>query len=454
MKKKSFGSQLFSLILLIIIIVSLYFFYDTYKKMYFNDFIKAEHIQGTSNFIREKVENNQYSYKITSPTYNDAMFYKTIEVTPNTAYRISCMVKTKEIQTKKEISNSGACISVLDTTEMSEVIKGTNDWKQLTLCFNSKERTQIEVGFRLGSYVDDCKGEAWFKDLKLERGYINEDTNWNMVCFIFENLDVNINENGVNTNIKTSINQSEMLTIQENLERAKTSFKALSNYNMTMQYQIINIEEAIKTVSYDNENGYYVSSSDIADIIQPYIEKQEYDYIFAAVKLGDVLHKDIEGDWIGLGGMTYQNIGFSNIRLLNEEKSHIYKYSSNNTFPEEVYIHEFLHTLEKESEEYGMEIPKLHDNEKYGYEVKAKEGLKQWYADYMCKNIKFANGTTGLEKQVFTFKPTKNSQFDYSIELDFENEPENIIEEIRTIFKGLFEKIDILQKQINVQIGH
>ena len=75
---------------------------------------------------------------------------------------------------------------------MSEVLKGTNDWKQLTFYFNSKDRTQIQVGFRLGSYSDNCKGEAWFKDLKLERGYLTEDTNWNMVCFIFENLDVNV----------------------------------------------------------------------------------------------------------------------------------------------------------------------------------------------------------------------------------------------------------------------
>ena len=332
---------------------------------------------------------------------------------------------------------------------MSEVLKGTNDWKQLTFYFNSKDRTQIQVGFRLGSYSDNCKGEAWFKDLKLERGYLTEDTNWNMVCFIFENLDVNVEVNGTNTNVKTAINQKEMLIMQENLERAKNSFKNLSNNAMSMQYQVINIKEPIKSVSYDKENGYYISVNDIADMIEPYMKKAEYDYIFAIIKLGDILHQETEEDWLGLGGMTYQNIGFSNIRLPNNGQSDIYKYTSHNTFPEEVYIHEFLHTLEREAEEYGLERPRLHDYEKYGYEIKPREGLKQWYADYMCKNIKSGNSTIGLEKQVFTFQPIHNSQFIYSIELEFSKEPKNIVEEIRTMFKAMFERIDILQKQDN-----
>ena len=46
----------------------------------------------------------------------------------------------------------------------------------------------------------------------------------------------------------------------------------------------------------------------------------------------------------------------------------MYKYDSRiNTFPEEVFLHEFLHSLERNAQEYGYTIPALHDNEKYGY---------------------------------------------------------------------------------------
>lgn len=46
--------------------------------------------------------------------------------------------------------------------------------------------------------------------------------------------------------------------------------------------------------------------------------------------------------------MDYYGIGFSNIRLPNDSKSYIYKYDSRiNAFPEEVFLHEFLHSLER-----------------------------------------------------------------------------------------------------------
>ena len=67
--------------------------------------------------------------------------------------------------------------------------------------------------------------------------------------------------------------------------------------------------------------------------------------------------------------MDYYGIGFSNIRLPNDSKSYIYKYNERiNTFPEEVLLHEFLHSLERNAEECGYERPALHDYQKYGYE--------------------------------------------------------------------------------------
>ena len=44
--------------------------------------------------------------------------------------------------------------------------------------------------------------------------------------------------------------------------------------------------------------------------------------------------------------MDLYNIGFSNIRLPNDKNNYIYKYSPIvNIFPEEVFIHEFLHAI-------------------------------------------------------------------------------------------------------------
>ena len=142
------------------------------------------------------------------------------------------------------------------------------------------------------------------------------------------------------------------------------------------------------------------------------------------------------------GGMDYYGIGFSNIRLPNSEKSYIYKYDTNiNTFPEEVFVHEFLHSLERTLIEYGYDIPALHDNDAYGYRNQRLIGLKNWYQDYMRKNINDTKtgNKVGLYEEVYGYKPMHNSNFDYAYELTKKvfKEPENFMEEIKNMLKNL-----------------
>ncbi len=140
--------------------------------------------------------------------------------------------------------------------------------------------------------------------------------------------------------------------------------------------------------------------------------------------------------------MDYYGIGFSNIRLPNDSKSYIYKYNKRiNTFPEEVFLHEFLHSLERNAKEYGYERPELHDYQKYGYENELLIGQKRWYTDYMNKNINLTNTKIGLPQEIYTLKPAKSSNFEYSYKIDkVFKEPENIIEEIKELINNLTNK--------------
>ena len=130
--------------------------------------------------------------------------------------------------------------------------------------------------------------------------------------------------------------------------------------------------------------------------------------------------------------MEYKQIGFSNIRLPDNRNSGIYEYSIFNKFPQEVFLHEFLHTLERNEQENGNQIAKLHDNEKYGYTESATEGLKEWYEDYMQNTTENAPNM-GLTDFAYASKPIHESNFECGIELDYLDEPDNIIEEIRSI---------------------
>ncbi|MCI8470548.1 MAG: hypothetical protein HFJ35_03520 [Clostridia bacterium] len=195
-RKKNKISYIISLAILLVI---LYFAYQFYQINNFNDFIRSETNLYTSRFTRDKEirYNNKKSYKIENPEYNDAMFYKKVKVEKNQPYKVTCMVKTQEVEAKEEISGVGAQISIEGTTERSVAIEGTQDWQKIELIFNSKDREEVNIGFRLGGYLGEARGEAWFADFCLEEGIVEKNNNWKFGCFIFRTTEVTINQKRV-----------------------------------------------------------------------------------------------------------------------------------------------------------------------------------------------------------------------------------------------------------------
>ena len=438
-------SLIINIITFIILMSALYLAYKFYQKNNLNGFMLSEANLSTSHFQRddETKYSDVSSYKITSNEFNDAMFSKEIQVEKNTPYKVTCMIKTKGVEADKNASSIGAQISISNTVERSVAISGDSDWQKVEFIFNSKNRETVDIAFRLGGTEGYAKGEAWFADLKIEEGQTEEDSNWQFACFIFENTNVNID----NQEINIQVTNSDITDIKNTIERFENSCNHLSEGKMTANCDIYEIQDPITSLSYDNEFGYYVAPEDIETQIKDIINQNNYDHIFVVVRLGNEEYEDdIEiKDWIGLGRMDYYGVGFSNIRLPNSSKSYIYKYDTRvNQFPEEVFLHEFLHSLERTAEEYGYDIPELHDYKEYGYENEYLIGQKQWYEDYMNKKIYTSNGYVGLPEEVYILKPAKRSNFNYPYELDVYSEPQNIIEEIREIFGNLFRNISLI----------
>lgn len=452
MKAKKIRTVIGNIIVFVILIIALYLAYQFYQSNNFNGFVRSEANLNTSEFKRDKEikysDNN--SYKITSNEFNDAMFSKEVQVQKNTPYKVTCMVKTKGVKAEKNESSIGAQISISDTVERSVAISGDTDWQELEFVFNSKNRDTVDIAFRLGGTAGNAKGEVWFSDFKIEEGKSDENSDWKFACFIFDNTNVNID----NKQINIQVTSNDITDIKNTITRFERSCNELSQGRMTADCDIYEVQEPITSLSYDDEFGYYVAPEDIENQIKDVINQNNYDHIFVVVRLGNEEYEDdIEiKDWIGLGSMDYYGIGFSNIRLPNSSKSYIYKYDSRiNQFPEEVFLHEFLHSLERTAKEYGYERPELHAYKDYGYENEYLTGQREWYRDYMNKEIATSNGNVGLPNEIYTLKPAKKSNFEYSYELeDVYSEPENIIEEIRGIFDNLFRNLSIIIGKANV----
>ena len=445
MRNKSAKALIINIFIFVILMIGIYLAYQFYQSNNFNGFIRSETNLKVSEFKRDKKVkySDSNSYKITSNDYNDAMFSKEIQVQKNTPYKVTCMIKTRGVEADRNTSSIGAQISISNTVERSVAISGDNDWQKVEFIFNSKNRETVDIVFRLGGTEGYAKGEAWFSDFKIEEGQAEEDSNWNIACFIFENTNVVID----NKDIDIQVTDTDIIDISNTIERFEESCNTLSEGKMTADCDIYEIQEPITSLSYDDEFGYYVAPEDVEKQIKDVINQHNYDHIFVVVRLGNEEYEDdIEiKDWIGLGAMDYYGIGFSNIRLPNSSKSYIYKYDVRvNQFPEEVFLHEFLHSLERTAEEYGYTIPALHDYKEYGYENEYLIGQRQWYKDYMNQEIYTSNGYVGLPSEIYTLKPAKRSNFEYAYELEVYTEPQNIIEEIRGIFENLFTNIGLI----------
>lgn len=282
-QKKSLFGRITYIITVIILCIALYFSYQYYQSNNFNDFVRSELNLYTSKFKRDdKVKySDSKSYKIESQEYNDAMFYEKVKVKKNTPYKVTCMVKTENVEAQNGKSGVGAQISIEGSTERSSAIQGTSDWQEIELIFNSKNKEEINIGFRLSGNLGEAKGTAWFSEFKIEEGIPENNNNWNFACFIFRTTDVTIDNN----NIQLQVSDADIRDIEDTISRFQTSCKTLSKGKMTAKCDIYEIETPLSKLSYDEEFGYYVAPEDIEGQIKDTMSKNNYDHIFVIVRL-------------------------------------------------------------------------------------------------------------------------------------------------------------------------
>ena len=96
---------------------------------------------------------------------NDVRFCRDFDVEPNSNYKISCKVKTENVE-----NGSGANISIINSFATSDAVLGTNDWQEISLVGKPAEnQNRITVCLRIGGYGATSIGKAWFDDFKIEK---------------------------------------------------------------------------------------------------------------------------------------------------------------------------------------------------------------------------------------------------------------------------------------------
>lgn len=110
----------------------------------------------------------KYVLCIESEDFNDARFIQEVSVQGNAYYKLSAKVKTES--TEQRTNPTGANIGFLQTYCRSEFVQNDTDWTEITLYGKTeKNMKSVTVALRLGYYSADCKGIAYFDDVRFER---------------------------------------------------------------------------------------------------------------------------------------------------------------------------------------------------------------------------------------------------------------------------------------------
>ena len=213
------------------------------RKYDYNYFSKGILEKGRTEFSRDS--NVKYSkdrsYKIENKVSNDAMFYREVTVRKNTPYRVTCMVRTENVVGNENDTMAGAQICLNETDEHSNVIQGNTNWTKIEFLFNSKNNEKVEIEFRLGGGV-----------------------------FLIDNVNVTIE--GKKQNYSDDNNGKSI--VENNMQRLQNSIADMSNNQMSITYDIIEIKEPLTSLSYDEDNGYYIGEKDVYKLINKYVQQK------------------------------------------------------------------------------------------------------------------------------------------------------------------------------------
>jgi S1-C subfamily serine protease len=112
------------------------------------------------------------SVRIDQAEMADVTLEQTIQVKPETRYRLSGWIKTENIVKpevdKQRKGESGACLSVAGTYDATRpFLAGTKDWTLVSVDFSTGKKDSIKVGPRMGHFGKWVTGTAWFTELSL-----------------------------------------------------------------------------------------------------------------------------------------------------------------------------------------------------------------------------------------------------------------------------------------------
>jgi len=352
---------------------------------------------GSSTFT---VERNIFTIN-SNNREDDANFSRVFQVKPNTRYVFSADVTSTAGRSNETQNSTGANICVPSGYHNTAYDHNQGGWQTLELLVDSENNTEITLALRQGYFGSTVNGITQFKNIKLqERVVASRDSNWNFLCLVLRNCDVNITVDGSPRNVKITMDNAYVDAAKLQLNRFKTAIETMTNRQMTANLDIYVVDTPVTSLS-DAGIGFWAGPQDIKQILKPYLESKSYDHVitmtqFDLLTMGQQIGAPRGWGGLNLGG-PIGNLGYGKaydigyLQIPMSTWSGLEWYYDPNV-PAQFYVsglvHEFAHTAEWISNRKGIEVPNLHDGSN-GY-TENEDGLGEWYKylrDYLTCNI-------------------------------------------------------------------
>lgn len=162
------------------------------------------------------------SFKIHAPTANDAQWRTTVQLEPNTLYRLSGWIKTEAVEHSAQSVDPGAHLNIFGTWDRSPGIFGTTDWTYVSLRFRTGESGSVSISARLGFWSGTTAGTAWFDELRITRIAGSEPApSWKILVLIYDRTELTYTDaNNVEHRLIAEISNAE----RERAAREATAF--------------------------------------------------------------------------------------------------------------------------------------------------------------------------------------------------------------------------------------
>jgi hypothetical protein len=200
---------------------------------------------------------------------------------------------------------------------------------------------------------------------------------WKMIVLVYRNIDATyIDQSGVTQHAVHAMSDRDYNYVMYMLSRLADTIATWSAGDAIMNVTVVTVDEPMRSLNADGSANEYQARKEI----DRYNPGGVYDCISIVYSLDDIWVSGVAS--VGLSG-TANGAGFSRIHVP------INYIDWGSTYPEEIFIHEWLHNVEGYYRGLGYNAPNLHDAEAYGYQPDPNAGgsWHEWYEDYMQNKV-------------------------------------------------------------------